>query len=48
MEEEWICNNCGWTGDSTMLESKTDNQKELDFNYCPDCGSEDIEDLTDN
>jgi predicted RNA-binding Zn-ribbon protein involved in translation (DUF1610 family) len=47
MDEEIQCNNCGWTGDSTMLVSKTDALDDRDFNYCPDCGSDDIEDIED-
>jgi len=47
MDEEIQCNNCGWTGDSTMLVSKTDSLDDRDFNYCPDCGSDDIEDIED-
>ena len=45
MEEELICNDCGWTGDSTMLESETDNKADTNYNYCPDCGSENLEDI---
>ena len=44
MEDEIICNNCGWVGDSTMLISKTD---ELDDPciLCPHCNSDDIDDF---
>lgn len=45
MDEEITCIDCGWTGDTTMLESKTDDLKDRDFKYCPDCGSEKIEDI---
>lgn len=45
MDEEIVCNNCNWTGDSTMLVSKTEHLDDRDFNFCPDCGSDDIEDL---
>ena len=44
MEEEIRCNNCDWTGDSTMLVSETDAIEDPS-NKCPDCGSEDIEDF---
>lgn len=44
MEEELICNNCGWTGDHTMLVSLTESLDDP-FNRCPDCGSTDIEDF---
>jgi len=43
-EPEMQCNECGWQGDSSELVSKTDDLKDRDFNYCPDCGSDDIED----
>lgn len=39
MEEEIICNNCGWTGDTLMLVTRTDDLDDKDFNYCPECGS---------
>lgn len=47
--EELICNDCEWTGDSTMLECteedfKSDKEDVL-FNRCPDCGGEDLEDF---
>ncbi len=45
MKEEIICNECGWTGDNTMLVSKTADLLDKDFNYCPYCGSDDIEDI---
>lgn len=45
MEEEIICNNCGWTGDSTMLVSKTGCINDNNYCYCPNCGSDDIEDF---
>ena len=44
MEDEIECIDCGWTGDSTMLESKTESLFDLDFNYCPDCSGNNIED----
>ena len=44
MDEEIICNNCGWTGDTTMLVSETDAIEDP-CNKCPDCGSTDIEDI---
>ncbi len=47
MDEEIKCNNCDWHGDSTMLVSKTEAMDDRDFNYCPDCESDDIEDVED-
>lgn len=47
MDNEIICNNCGWSGDSTQLVSKTEALDDRDFSYCPECGSCDIEDMTD-
>ena len=44
MDEEIQCNECGWTGDTTMLVSKTEDLEDRDFSYCPECGSNDIED----
>jgi len=40
---ELKCNNCGWEGDSTELIRLTINDKDNDFNYCPDCQSDNIE-----
>ena len=45
IEEEIVCNNCGWTGSSVMLVCETDAPDDRYFNYCPDCGSGDIEDM---
>lgn len=54
MEEEIICNNCGWTGCSTMLECSEEDfdnpaisAQDPKFNLCPDCQSDDIEDIDD-
>ena len=48
MDEEIMCEYCGWTGDSTMLESETDHPEDKTFNLCPDCGSADgITDIED-
>lgn len=44
MEEEIICKNCGWTGDATMLIC-TDVPNDESFIHCPECGSNDIEDI---
>ena len=44
MCEEIQCNNCGWTGDNTMLVSETEDYDDP-CNKCPDCGSDDIEDI---
>ena len=48
MEEEIQCNDCFWTGDATMLVTETAAPDDLDFKNCPDCGSDDIEDIEDN
>ena len=47
MEEEIMCENCGWTGEDSMLESKTDHIDDNTFNRCPDCGSDEITDIED-
>ena len=39
-EPEVQCNECGWQGDSMDLVDKDDSS----FIYCPDCGSNNIED----
>lgn len=44
-DDEIQCNYCGWTGDVTMLVSKTESLEDVDFVYCPDCESDDIEDI---
>ena len=46
MDEEIMCNNCGWTGDPSKLVSET---WDLDdpCNKCPDFGSADMEDVDD-
>lgn len=44
MEEEIICNDCGWIGDSTMLVSDTERLDDPCIK-CPECGSDDIEDF---
>lgn len=44
MEEEIQCNECGWTGDETMLVSTTDAMDDP-CDKCPSCGSDDIEDF---
>lgn len=46
--EELICNECGWTGDTAMLVSKTDEPEDRNFIYCPYCGSDDIEYIEDD
>lgn len=44
MEEELICNTCGWVGDLTMLVSSSDRLDDP-CDKCPECGSNDIEDF---
>lgn len=36
-----ICLECGWVGDSTELHSKTEDDDDLDFIHCPECGKKD-------
>jgi len=43
--DEIICNNCGWTGLTSELFSKTTDINDRDFKYCPLCDSDDIEDI---
>ncbi len=46
MEEfEIECNDCSWQGYALDLVSKTTDLNDKDFNYCPDCGSDDIQDI---
>ena len=49
MEEkpEIQCSECGWQGDVDELVSKTIHPWDKDFSYCPECGSDDIEDYED-
>jgi len=47
MEEEISCTNCDWSGDPSMLVSKTEDPEDLNFCHCPDCGSINIEDIDD-
>lgn len=44
-EFEVQCNNYSWQGYALDLLSKTEALEDKDFNYCPDCGSRDIEDI---
>ena len=44
-EPEVQCNQCSWQGDALDLVSKTDDINDKDFNYCPQCGSSEIEDI---
>ena len=39
------CEDCGWQGYTIELVSKTENQDDKDFKYCPDCGSDNIIDI---
>ena len=42
---ELECNNCGWQGYWTELVSLTEDTKDTNFSFCPDCASDDIEDI---
>lgn len=46
MEEGVRCNECDWTGDLSELVSTTDAMDDP-CNKCPNCGSDDIEDIDD-
>lgn len=38
-----ICLDCGWSGDDTQLESKTEDLDDRNFSFCPDCGGDNFE-----
>jgi len=40
-----MCLECGWAGDSSELASKTNKHDDKKFTNCPDCDSDDIEDI---
>lgn len=44
-EYEIQCNNCDWQGVAFDLESATASVDDKKYIYCPDCGSDDIEDI---
>jgi len=44
-EYEIECLDCDWQGYVLDLVSKTEDPKDRDFNYCPDCGSDNIQDI---
>jgi hypothetical protein len=33
---------CGWSGDPAELVTKTEDLKDLDFSYCPNCDGKDF------
>jgi len=39
------CENCGWSGRSDELVALTEDLKDCDFSYRPDCSSQDIIDI---
>ena len=39
------CNECSWQGYAGDLESKTASLSDDKFIYCPDCESDDIQDI---
>jgi len=45
MNENVICNNCFWTGSDTELLSATADADDMTYNRCPECLSDEIEDL---
>jgi Zn finger protein HypA/HybF involved in hydrogenase expression len=46
-EFEIECNECGWQGMESALDSHADESgREDDFSFCPDCGSTDFEKIT--
>lgn len=45
MADEVFCNNCGWSGDVSQLVCASLSSVSIGFNYCPECGSDDIEDV---
>ncbi len=40
---QFLCNNCGWSGSSHELVALTDDLDDNDINYCPHCGSGDLD-----
>jgi hypothetical protein len=44
-EFEVQCNECDWQGYALDLVSKTADLDDKDFKYCPNCGSDDIDDI---
>jgi len=48
------CMDCGWTGNYSELECSEEDDKsgkpvrEIRFNRCPDCGSADVSDISDD
>lgn len=43
MEDDIVCNECGWVGDTTNLVSTTSSLNDP-CDKCPNCGSDNIED----
>lgn len=39
------CNNCHWTGKEDNLVTKTKLKNDVEYIYCPDCGSDNIKDI---
>lgn len=42
---ELECGDCGWQGDSTNLVAATDDLDDMEFIYCPECGSDNVGDI---
>lgn len=40
------CNDCGWQGYEMSLESKTESLDDNNYCCCPECGSDDVSDLS--
>ena len=45
-EFEVECVDCNWQGYSSDLVSKTVDWEDKDFSFCPDCGGDDIQEIT--
>ncbi len=45
MDENIECLECTWTGDASELVSKTDEIHDIDYSYCPNCGSDNVNDI---
>jgi len=40
-----VCISCGWSGDESELVSLTDDPRDLDFSFCPDCNGDYFEEI---
>lgn len=46
MEDMIECENCGWQGSSMELLSRTEDMADTEHVFCPDCGSREVYDVT--